>query len=237
MLRRDMQDRSTRRKHLHRFRALQQLHHPRRRVPDVLEVVDDQQQWRAGRPDGAPHGIERRFAGVAADVERLGNRLGHETKIGEGTKRHKADRITEGRPQFGAELQGETGFPDTARTGQRDPSHVVPCEDLSCARHVAIAADEPRGNTWQVRSGERAAGGANVGNVIVDREQITVEVAGREITIARPLRQTAIDRPLEGRRHMRRHAMERLRFFRDHGRRCLDVGPAGEGATTGRQLV
>src|SRR5581483_10372271 len=134
------QRRAAGRQHAEAGRAAEELRDPRRRVDQLLEVVEHEQERLRAE-------LSRDRAG-ALDLERVSDLLGHELRI---AQRREVD---EARRQLGGELFGdgdrEARLAGAARTGQRDEPRVA-AEQRGDRRELEPAPDQRRRRNGQPR--------------------------------------------------------------------------------------
>ena len=232
-----VEHRTARDEHLQPRRTLEQLGDERRGVGDVLEVVDDEQQRRTRQAQVPLQRVDRRFAALRSDVQRLSDRRRHEPEVGNRRQRDVAHGAAERLAQLQGDLHAQAALAHAARPRQRDPSHVIARHEALDRRDVAIAADQRRAEAGQVRAGKRAAVRADVGEMVVHGDEIAMQIARRRVAVVRVLRQAALDRPLQRRRDVGGDPIERFGILRQHRRTGFEHRAARERALAARELV
>ena len=130
-------------------RGREQVGRRGRRLDEVLEVVEDEQEPLLGEEalealgDGSGAGL--------AEPERLRDRGQDERGVGDRRERDEEDALREVLDQLGGGLEREPGLARAARAGERQQAHVVPPKPLGDRGHLALAADQRRGLDGQVR--------------------------------------------------------------------------------------
>jgi hypothetical protein len=159
----------------------------------VLEVVDHQQQVRAGQE--ALGGL---FVGLARehdDRQRLDHRRRHVLGSLQRGERDEMRAAREVRFDRACGLQGEPCLADPAGAGEGQQSYPVGADAVRDRAHVVLAADRPVGRRWQpvLRSGRERGQRGEVGGQIAEDdleevlgaievlEPVLAEIAQRDV--------------------------------------------------------
>ncbi len=151
----------------------EQVRHPRRRVEQVFEVVEDQQQMAVAQ--GVLQAlVDRRPATSLAHPQGVGDRERDEGRVADGGDRHERGAVGELPAQLGGDLKSEPGLAHPAGSRQCHQPGVGPAEHCGDRRHLALAADQRgerhRQRTWAsgcVSGGPAPGHGGRQGGAVV----------------------------------------------------------------------
>jgi hypothetical protein len=118
----------------------QQARDQRRRLDDLLEVVQDQEQRLVAQGCGQP--LDDRAVPDLPHAQRLSNDRRDEGGIGQRRQVDEGDAISELTGKAHGNLEREAGLADPARTGQGDERHVVAPQQRAQLGQLACPADE-----------------------------------------------------------------------------------------------
>ena len=159
---------------------LEQLRHDRRRLDEMLEVVQHQEHP-APSQEVLQHvdGSATRGLGCA---ERLGDGRHDHRRARHGTQHHDGDTVLEARLQIHGGPERDAGLADPAGTGERDQPNVVALDELTDDAHLVLASDEAARRGGHVGALDRAercvleAFGQEQGQILFDQP---LELGGR----------------------------------------------------------
>ena len=135
--------------------ALEEGRHSRRRLHQVLEVVEHQERvWVARVSPDLGQRAQVIVAGIRTRTGRLADGGQHETRVSQRGELYEEDAPLHGVSQLAGGFLGQTGLSASTRPGQGNEPCAVPDHVLDLSR-LALAADQPRARA-QSAAGRRA---------------------------------------------------------------------------------
>ena len=127
--------------HLQPGTRLQQLHHQRRGVQHLLEVIEHQQP--PLRLEHRREPLEQWPTGELADLQRLRDRRQHQRRVADRRERDKGRTVAEGREHVARDLEAQAGLADAGRPDQRQQAHLAVQQRIAHRGEVLFAPDQP----------------------------------------------------------------------------------------------
>jgi hypothetical protein len=121
-----------------------------RSAHEVLEIIQHEQDSPLAQM--LDHGIEDRLLRVCRDGECLRDRRDDECGIDDGRERDVYHTIAELRAAARRRLDRERGLARSARTGQRQQTHIIVPQQRLELRQIVVAADQAQCTRGQVRA-------------------------------------------------------------------------------------
>src|ERR1700685_413397 len=129
----------------------QEFRHGRRRLNQVLEIVQQQQHWGAHRIlQILLEYFERRLASRLPNSQRLNDHGSKQARIVQRGERYKMNAAWKALDQAAGRLQGETRFADPSGTRDRDQAHVQTQQEFFGGSYFLLAPYECGALHWDI---------------------------------------------------------------------------------------